>query len=812
SYAGVHWSVKNLFELKNAQRVLIEGNVFENCWVDGQTGFIIVFTPRNQEGTAPWSVVQDVTFTNNICRHGAAGIQFLGYDDNYPSQQEQRIKVKNNLFHDVGAALWGGNGRLFQLVGGTADVRIDHNTAIQTGNIVTADGDPHSGFVFTNNITPHNDYGVMGSGRSIGNDSLGYYFPGYSFSKNVVIGGPASLYPVGNFFPSSISEVQFVDYPNNNYRLAASSTYRNAGTDGRDIGADQDAILVAIGGAQIPPPPNQIPQVSITASTVTGNAPLIVNFTSDAYDPDGTIASYSWNFGDGQTSSLPSVSHTYQTAGSFNARLTVVDNQGASATASILIQVTNPPLPAGSEVVLYTARVAQPVGRWNPLSDSTAAGGRCLWNPDSGAPKLVTPLANPSDYFEMSFNAVAGRGYRLWIRAKAQNDNPYNDSVFIQFSQSVDSAGASVFRIGTPDATTINLEDCSGCGLAGWGWQDNGWGVGVMGPLIYFSSTGPQTLRVQVREDGLIIDQIVLSPETYLSSAPGALTNDNTILSESSGLAATTVSGVMPTSGPVSGGTNLVISGNGFSPGATVTIGGAAASSVRVQSATSITAVTPFHFAGLVDVVVTNADGRTGGLSNAYRFVAPNQPPQVSIAASTTSGAAPLTVILTATGVDPDGVIAGYNWNFGDGQTSTSASVSHVYQSPGVFVATVTVTDNSGATASSPVTITVNVPNPTVTLLYPNGGEVLQFDSTCVITWSVSGPAPTQQDVYLSLNGGSTWTVVAERVPITLRQVSWRVPKSPTNSARIKIRLSTAGGTYVEDVSNSNFSIQKRLR
>ena len=76
----------------------------------------------------------------------------------------------------------------------------------------------------------------------------------------------------------------------------------------------------------------------------------------------------------------------------------------------------------------------------------------------------------------------------------------------------------------------MNLEDCSGCGIAGWGWQDNGWGVNVMGPLVYFASTGPQTLRVQTREDGFAIDQIVLSPVTFVNSSPGALKNDARIL------------------------------------------------------------------------------------------------------------------------------------------------------------------------------------------------------------------------------------------------------------------------------------------
>ena len=94
----------------------------------------------------------------------------------------------------------------------------------------------------------------------------------------------------------------------------------------------------------------------------------------------------------------------------------------------------------------------------------------------------------------------------------------------------MNASGVAQFRIGTTGATEVNIEDCSGCGLSGWGWQDNGWGVGVRGPLIYFASSGVQRLRIQTREDGLSIDQIVLSPGRYLTASPGALKNDNTIL------------------------------------------------------------------------------------------------------------------------------------------------------------------------------------------------------------------------------------------------------------------------------------------
>ena len=50
SYGGIHWAVKNLFELKNARRVLVSGNVFENSWGDAQTGFAILLKSANQEG------------------------------------------------------------------------------------------------------------------------------------------------------------------------------------------------------------------------------------------------------------------------------------------------------------------------------------------------------------------------------------------------------------------------------------------------------------------------------------------------------------------------------------------------------------------------------------------------------------------------------------------------------------------------------------------------------------------------------------------------------------------------------------------
>ena len=55
-------SVKNLFELKSAKRAIIRNNLFEQNWTDAQNGYAILFTVRNDDGGAPWSVVEDVLF------------------------------------------------------------------------------------------------------------------------------------------------------------------------------------------------------------------------------------------------------------------------------------------------------------------------------------------------------------------------------------------------------------------------------------------------------------------------------------------------------------------------------------------------------------------------------------------------------------------------------------------------------------------------------------------------------------------------------------------------------------------------------
>jgi phosphatidylserine/phosphatidylglycerophosphate/cardiolipin synthase-like enzyme len=194
-----------------------------------------------------------------------------------------------------------------------------------------------------------------------------------------------------------------------------------------------------------------------------------------------------------------------------------------------------PPPPSGTtapgDIVLYAMDGRITGTNWSTVSDSSAAGGKRLWNMNSGASKVASASSAPASYVELTFNATAGQPYHLWMRGRAEGDVYTNDSVFVQFSNSVTSGGSATLRIGTTSAAEYNLEDCSGCRVSGWGWQDNGWGAGVMGSPIYFNTTGPQTVRIQAREDGLAIDQIILSPASasFLNASPGALKNDTKI-------------------------------------------------------------------------------------------------------------------------------------------------------------------------------------------------------------------------------------------------------------------------------------------
>jgi hypothetical protein len=211
---------------------------------------------------------------------------------------------------------------------------------------------------------------------------------------------------------------------------------------------------------------------------------------------------------------------------------------------------------AAGDVVLYSTDFTTVRGNWSLAGSTTGAGGQQMGSVDNGWATTDSALANPSDYVEATFSAPAGTAYHVWVRLRATNDTKYNDSVWVQFSDAV-SGGSRVHAIGTSAGLLLNLENCSGCGVAGWGWQDKAYWL-QQANVVQFASDGAHTIRIQTREDGVQFDQVLLSPSTYMSTAPGQVSNDATVISRGGSAPTTTASAITSSSattaaGPFSG-------------------------------------------------------------------------------------------------------------------------------------------------------------------------------------------------------------------------------------------------------------------
>jgi len=262
AWMSMNWVVKNLIEFKNARRVLVEGNIFENVWRADQVGALVNAKPAPEGSGAPWTTVEDLWFRYNKGINLEVGFQISGrVDDPFPGQVMNRVLIEHNVLQVTRPN--DGDGTIFQIGAGPMNVTIRHNTALITvaegttafsENNVAADQ-----FDFRDNLLSRGDSGFVGTGESEGMATLNAYYTNYTFIKNAIISAPSGSYPANNFFPANTGAVGFVDYANGNYRLLASSPLKNQASDGTDVGADIDAVEAAIaGGATMLSPPRRL--------------------------------------------------------------------------------------------------------------------------------------------------------------------------------------------------------------------------------------------------------------------------------------------------------------------------------------------------------------------------------------------------------------------------------------------------------------------------------------------------------------------------------------------------------------------------
>jgi probable HAF family extracellular repeat protein len=212
----------------------------------------------------------------------------------------------------------------------------------------------------------------------------------------------------------------------------------------------------------------------------------------------------------------------------------VIDSAGATGVVGnlnfIQIAATGAP-PTPSDIVIYASDIDETSlhGSWSKGIDAASPGGVMLRTPDAGFAVANSPLASPTHAFDMDFTPVANTPYTLWLRLKALNDSKYNDAVWVQFD-GAHANGQPIYQVGSTSGLLVNLAtDAGASSLVEWGWVNGAYWLNQ--PTTFtFPAGSTQRMRIQVREDGVQLDQVVLSPKRYLSTPPGDRTNDTTIV------------------------------------------------------------------------------------------------------------------------------------------------------------------------------------------------------------------------------------------------------------------------------------------
>jgi Bacterial Ig domain/Putative peptidoglycan binding domain/Abnormal spindle-like microcephaly-assoc'd, ASPM-SPD-2-Hydin len=345
SYFGTEFIVKNLFELKNAQRVLLEGNVMQNSWGGfTQVGPAIVFTPKNQvsaTGTylCPLCQVKNITVRYNDVSNVGQPLQISTGENGATAPNSfatagNSYSIHDDIFDGISYPTCFGCASYQDEIseGGWAtstppstdilhDVDINHITEVTDLLSTTKGGFLELGALNTStfpqlpyNITINNSifYAGYWGPWSIGggttdcawaeNSPLAKFnacWASYSFAGNVLAGGltigQTPTWPSGNFFPTSQASIGFTNLDGGvggDYTLAPGSAYKGAATDGTDPGANialvdsytaGDLLGNGSGGTVTQEPPTVSVTSPVPSATLFGTVTLSANATAGTY-------------------------------------------------------------------------------------------------------------------------------------------------------------------------------------------------------------------------------------------------------------------------------------------------------------------------------------------------------------------------------------------------------------------------------------------------------------------------------------------------------------------------------------------------
>ncbi len=441
-------------------------------------------------------------------------------------------------------------------------------------------------------------------------------------------------------------------------------------------------VTVRAAGANLPPAAD-----IVINGPSSGDAPFEASFdATGSSDPDGSIADYAWDFGDGNTGTGPAPAHTYTSGGDFTVTLVVTDDGGATDSTTTPISVTG--------------------GKPNVLPEAVAEA-----DPETGTAPLEVMLSGSKSRdtdgsivsYQWDFgDGDNGSGVTVAHTYAAGNytatltvtDNAGGtDAATVDVSVNASPTAAISASPLTGDEPLTVLFDASGSADSDgsivsyqWNFGDGYSGSGTT-PGHLYASAGQYTAMLVVTDDDGATGSALIS--ITVTGAPNQLPT------------------ALIDAGPLSGTSPLTVSfsGSGSSdPDGYIDtwdwdFGDSASDSGEN--------VSHAYAAGNHTATLTVTDDG-GGTDTATVDIFVNARPVAAISANPTSGPATLSVDFDGSGsTDSDGSVTGYTWYFGDGATATGASPSHDYTAAGTYTATLVVTDDFGASGTTSITITV---------------------------------------------------------------------------------------------------------
>jgi PKD repeat protein len=460
--------------------------------------------------------------------------------------------------------------------------------------------------------------------------------------------------------------------PSHSYMMYGTFTVTLTVTDD-DSNTDTDSLTIYVND-----PPSAIASVN-EPNPITGES---VDFSSTgSTDVDGTITSFEWDFGDGETSTDENPSHSYASYGEFTITLTVTDDDGAIDIDSLVIIVDDPPVavatvdndnPDIDEVINFTG------------SGSTDADGSVVsyvW--DFGDTNIST-AADPSHSYSASGEYT--------VTLTVTDDDGHADSDTLTVTVNDPPTAVATVSDDTPnvgdeiDFTGSGSTDADGTIVSyEWDFGDTNTSTDA-DPGHTYAAGGEYTVTLTVTDNNGATDSDTLMIDVNeLPVAAPSVDDDNPVVDD-------TINFTGDASSDPDG-TVEVYSWN---------FGDGVGTSTDANPSYSYSA----YGEHTVTLTVTDNDG---GTDFDTLLITVDDPP---VAVATVDNDHPLaseTINFTGSGsTDADGEVVSYDWDFGDTNSSTDADPSHSYAANGEYTVTLTVTDDDGHADTDTLTIYVN--------------------------------------------------------------------------------------------------------